>query len=66
MGQFYVYTVSSLQMVDFRLYGELSITGDFTWVVDHEFWAFGTVPGRFGFLYIGISATTLGRMCTLF
>jgi hypothetical protein len=53
-------------MVDFMLYGELSITGDFTLVVDHEFWAFGTVPGRFGFLYIGISATTLGRMCTLF
>ena len=52
-------------MVDFSLYGELSFTGDFTWVVDHEFWEFGTVPGRFGFLYIGISATTLGHMCTL-
>jgi hypothetical protein len=45
-------------LVDFMLYGEPSIIGDVTLVVDPECWAFGTVTRRLGFLY--------GRFCHCF
>jgi hypothetical protein len=66
MVDFLFYTVSFSSNGRFCVIRGPSITGDFTLVVDLEFGAFGTVPGRLGFWYIGISATTLGRRCTLF
>jgi hypothetical protein len=53
-------------MVDFVLYGGLPSL-NFTLVVDLEIWGFlAPSLGCLGFWYIGISATTLGRRCTLF